>query len=608
MNANELETQTKPMAADARWKRIGTRKRAGVLVPLFSMYSNDSTGIGDLADVEHLIDWCSRTGTSICQLLPMNEVGPIFCPYDSVSSFALDPMYLRLERVPAGKAFDIAGRIAALKSSFPCTKRNVDYRIKDEKLKLLWDVFSCGSEKKNAAFRGFIADNSYWLDDFALFMCLKAANQCKAWWDWNEQFRNRDSTSLSDFIQEHEEEIDFQKWLQWQLYEQFTRVKAYAKDKGVLIKGDLPILVSRDSADVWSHPGYFKLGFVAGAPPDMYCAKGQRWGTPTYEWDAIFADDGEYLRQKLVYAQNFYDILRIDHVVGLLRIWSIPFNDPEENKGLNGSFDPKEELKWEPQGRRILSFMLKSTSMLLCAEDLGTIPPACVKLLRELNIPGNDVQRWIKDWKVKHDFLPASEYRLLAVSMLSTHDTTNWAAWWEDEAGTIDEGLFVRICEGLGIDAVRMKTALFDPKRSVHARLRWLDSVDSAEKLISITGKDRGALWQVIDLYENSFMEKEKLWLQLGMKGRMKENADQALIAAMMQCNLETASIFCINLITDILYFLGAMPGDPYENRLNTPGTVGPANWSLRMPVSLEDLQQKKYSASLKDMIEAAGR
>ncbi|MFA5100442.1 MAG: 4-alpha-glucanotransferase [Candidatus Omnitrophota bacterium] len=598
MNANE----------STAWKQIGRRKRAGILVPLFSVYSQESIGIGDISDIKLLVDWCAKTGNSILQLLPMNEVGSIFCPYDSMSSFALDPMYLCLAQVSGARSAAAKKSIAALKESFGPGRQYVDYRIKDEKLKLLWDIFSAGEGKISDDFEKYIKANRYWLEDFALFKYLKTVHLGKAWWDWDAPYKDRDPAVLAEAAVLHSRELLFQKWLQWQLYLQFQQVKVYARNKDVLIKGDLPILVSRDSADVWSHPGYFKLDFVAGAPPDMYCAKGQRWGTPTYQWDAIFTDNGAYLREKLVYAENFYDILRVDHVVGLLRIWSIPFNDPEENKGLNGFFDPKEEERWEDHGRSILSFMLKNTSMLLCAEDLGTIPPACVKVLKELDIPGNDVQRWIKDWKIKHDFLPAAEYRPLAVSMLSTHDTTNWAAWWEYEAGTIDEGLFIRLCQGRGIDAQRMIAELFDPKRSKHGRLRWSDTVDTTDKLVAVLGQSRDQLWQFIDLYENSFGEKEKLWLLLGMKGRMREKADKALISAVMKEVLATASVFCINVITDVLYFFDAVEGDPYRQRLNTPGTVAPVNWSLLMPVSLEDMQQEKYTAALRKAIDASGR
>ncbi|HQJ15637.1 MAG TPA: 4-alpha-glucanotransferase [Candidatus Omnitrophota bacterium] len=608
MKTDEAVGQDAAQLADKAWSRIGRQKRAGILVPLFSVFSQKSAGIGDIEDIRPLADWCSACGNSILQLLPMNEVGPLFCPYDSLSSFALDPMYIRLEGVDGFDTDEARASVAKLKEAFPAGKRNVDYRIKAEKLKVLRGIFDALPESKKNGFREYADANSYWLEDFALFCYLKKAHNGYAWWQWDKEYRDRDPVALKNIAIEHANDLDFFKWLQWQLFKQFSEARKYALKKGILLKGDLPILVSRDSADVWAHPSYFNLDFVAGAPPDMYCAKGQRWGTPTYKWDAIFSDAGTYLAEKLAYAQNFYDILRIDHVVGLFRIWAIPFNDPEENKGLNGAYDPGDEQQWESHGKRILSFMLAHTSMLLCAEDLGTIPPVCTKTLLEFKIPGNDVQRWIKDWKVKHDFLAPGEYRPLAVSMLSTHDTTNWSAWWENEAGTIDEGLFDRLCAARGIDAAAMKKALFDPNLSAHGRLRWLKDIDSVDRLVSILGQGRDQLWQFIDLYENSYMEKEKLWKQMAMKGAMKEKATRSLVSEVMRANLQTASVFSINLITDILYLFGAISGDPYDYRLNTPGTVGPANWSLVMPLSIEEMQDEKYTSILRKMIKASGR
>ena len=182
-------------------------------------------------------------------------------------------------------------------------------------------------------------------------------------------------------------------WLQWILFKQFKEASAYAARNNIFIKGDLPVLVSRDSSDVWSHPDYFKLDFAAGAPPDMYTALGQRWGMPTYNWEAIAHDNYRYLKEKLKYAQEFYNILRIDHVVGLFRIWSIPYNDPQENQGLNGVFDPLDEQRWDQHGRKILSILVQNTKMLLCAEDLGVIPKCCTDTLLEFGICGNDVAR-----------------------------------------------------------------------------------------------------------------------------------------------------------------------------------------------------------------------
>jgi 4-alpha-glucanotransferase len=601
---NLLQTPAKD-----KWGMVEIKKRAGILAPLFSVYSKKSIGIGDLDDLKLLIDWCAKTGNSILQLLPMNELGPIFCPYDSLSSFALEPAYLALNKISTKASAAIKAKIKKLKHSFPTAKTQVDYRIKPAKIELLWEIYKEAAPKVSGEFKDFIEVNSYWLEDFALYNVLKFLQQGKAWYEWEEKYRERHKNAIETLCREEGKAILFQKWLQWQLYKQFKEAREYAQEKRILLKGDLPILVSRDSADVWAHPEYFKLEYAAGAPPDMYCAKGQRWGTPTYNWEKIFADEGRYLKEKLKYAENFYDILRIDHVVGLFRIWSIPVDEPAENHGLHGIFDPKDEHKWEEHGRKILRFILDNTKMLLCAEDLGVIPKVCTQTLKELGIPGNDVQRWTKDYKESHDFLPENEYRRLSVAMLSTHDTTNWPAWWENEAGTVDEGLFLRKCsDHRNIGYERVKEKLFDLKRSGCGRLRWLESIDSAEKLVHILGKKKEEVLDFIEIYENSFREKQKLWKKLKLSGKMREKCDQEILTAVTKTILASNSFFCVNLITDWLYLADIFQGDPYQYRINTPGTVSQKNWSLVMPLSLEELLKHKVYRQIKAMVNAAGR
>lgn len=587
------------------WSRIGTKNRAGVVVPMFSIYSKNSLGIGDFGDLKLLIDWAEATGNSIIELLPMNEMGSLFCPYDSESSFALEPSYICFKDLHNQA---IEKKIEDLKRQYPSRGAHVDYEIKKDKMRLLWEIYNEGDDENLAELKTFREENSYWLEDFALFKVLKEYYEGLPWHEWKDLYRNRDKKALENFQKEHKKKISFYAWVQWQLYRQFKETKRYAAGKKVLIKGDLPIFVSRDSADVWAHPGYFKLDFAAGAPPDMYCAKGQRWGMPTYDWEKIAADEYKYLKAKLKYAQNFYGILRIDHVVGLFRVWSIPYNEPMENQGLNGAFDPWDERLWGWHGRNLLTVMQENTDMLLCAEDLGVIPQVCTDTIRELGIPGNEVQRWVKDWDARHDFRPPEEYRELAVSMLSTHDTTIWAAWWENEAGTVDEALFIRMCNERSVDFVRVKEKLFDAKLSRHGRLRWSNKVNSIKKLSALLGKDPGEIGDFIRMYENTFQEKEKLWNQLGLKGKMREKADSDIASAVLKSTLSSKSIFCINLITDLLYLCDILKGDSYQFRFNTPGTITSKNWSLTIPISLEDLLKNKVNKKIRMMIESSSR
>ena len=613
-----------PEANLNKWTGIGTIKRAGVLVPLFSVYSKKSLGIGELADLKLLIDWAGQSGNSIIQLLPLNEVGSLFCPYDSISSFALEPAYICFEEMPVASHKTIQAKIKNLKHFFPAGKEYVDYAIKKEKMQLLWEIYLQWDHSDSLELKKFREQNAYWLEDFALYRILKDYHKGSAWYEWEAKFKNRDIPTLENFQIEHAKEINFQIWIQWQLYKQFKDIKLYAQSKKVLLKGDLPILVSRDSADVWQHPEFFKLDYAAGAPADMYCAKGQRWGMPTYNWERIEADGFRYLKEKLKYAQNFYDILRIDHVVGLFRIWSIPYNEPLENKGLNGFFDPSDEKKWEKHGRKLLTVILNNTDILLCAEDLGVIPKICPHTLKELGIPGNDVQRWVKDWKIKHDFLKPQNYRAFSVAMLSTHDTTNWPAWWENEAGTVDEDLFIRKCsDHRRINFSNIKDKLFDLARSGHGRLRWLNNVDSVDKLVAILNEGlipaglpagrqgtvpKEHLLDFINLYENSYQEKEKLWKHLKIKGPLRERCDREILKAALKITLESSAVFCINTLIDYLYLADIFKGDPYQYRINTPGTISAKNWSLTIPISLEDLLKHKVTKEIRSMIVSSGR
>ncbi len=590
---------SKSISAD-NWKNAGFKKCAGVLFPLFTAYSKDSFGIGDLGDLKLIVDWAKLTANSILQLLPMNEVGPVFCPYDALSSFALEPAYICLKDFPelAGKRF----------SSILGDTTHVDYAVKDEKLRLLWDVYLAQDLSEASDFEEFQLKNAYWLADFALFKELKNYHQGKPWYEWEEKFKNRFQEALQEFQQDNIEKITFWMWLQWVLFKQFKEAGAYALKNNILIKGDLPVLVSRDSTDVWSHPGFFKLEFAAGAPPDMYCSKGQRWGMPTYNWENIAKDNYRYIKEKLGYAQEFYNILRIDHVVGLFRIWSIPYSDLEENHGLNGVFDPFDEQLWCQHGRVILSILVQNTKMLLCAEDLGVIPKCCTDTLFEFGIPGNDVQRWVKDWSTLHDFLMPGEYRQLAVTMLSTHDTTNWKAWWQYEAGTVDEGLFMRKCNERKIDFAKVSLKLFDANLSFYGRLRWKKEIDSVDKLLWELGRRKEEVGDFVELYKNTYGEKEKLWKLLDCSGETEEEASVELLAKVMQFVLSSRAIFCINLISDYLGMADIFKGDPYQYRVNVPGTISPKNWSLRLPLSLEELLAHPLNQQIRKMITDPGR
>jgi len=396
--------------AKNHWRRIGIKRRAGVIVPLFSIYSQDSFGIGDILDLKKLIDWCKLCGFSLLQFLPLNDTGFNFYPFSPQSFFALDPMYLSLKKF--GTKIDKKFRNSLY----------VDYNIKGEKLRIFWEIFS-KSEWNNKKFEKFKNENIFWLKNYCLYRALKQNFQEKSWEEWPEKFKYLDKKNIMIFQKKHFREIEFQAWLQWQMFEQFEEVKNYAQENKVFLIGDLPWLAPFDSADVWANSELFDLRYSAGAPPDAFSKKGQEWGAPLIKWEKVFKDNFLYFKERLKFAQNFYDLFRIDHVLGIFRIWKVERNNLSKNKGLNGFFDPSDENLWEEQGRKILKEFIKSTKMLPIAEDLGTIPACCPKVLNELGILGMKVQRWAK------------HYPLNSIATLSTHDTSNWPVWFKKTYG-----------------------------------------------------------------------------------------------------------------------------------------------------------------------------
>lgn len=394
-----------------KWKRIGVRRRAGAAVPLFSIYSENSVGIGDFDDLKLLIDWCKEAGLTILQLLPLNEVGNDFSPYNAISSFAIDPMYISLPSLFAEYGVKDYSSLRRIRKRYRNVPR-VDYRVKQEKINILRKSFQKVSREDAHELDNFISKNSYWINDYARFRSL---NETK-------------NGTLQFFC-----------WVQWHLFKQLTAVKEYANRKGVLMMGDLPLLVSRGSADVWSHKNLFKLNLTAGAPPDMFYKSGQLWGMPPYNWTEIEKDGYVYIKERLKYAANFFDMFRIDHFIGLFRIWTVDKSSGKHTAG-KGDFDPKDEREWRQHGKKILNAIIKSTDMLPCAEDLGTVPSCSPKVLRKYGICGTD---WPRTLQNKSGFVSWKKYRRNSIAVLSTHDSSFFFSWWNYETKQREKKLFM---------------------------------------------------------------------------------------------------------------------------------------------------------------------
>lgn len=433
-------------------------------------------GIGEIPDIKFIIDWCKKTGISIIQLLPLNELGPDHAPYNAISTFALEPMYLRLNDLRGISQDEFKNEIKELKIKFRGNKSRVDYNIKNEKINLLFHIFKNNDFTKNKKYKIFVKQNEYWLKDFALFKIVCESDGTLEWNKWDKKLFSHDKIELDKVYSANQKKLDFHYWVQWQLYEQMKGIKKYANENGVLIMGDLPFLVSRYSADVWSHQNYFKLNLAAGAPPDMYFAQGQLWGMPPYHWENIEKDKYIYLKNRLQYAQNFYDLFRIDHFIGLFRIWAVELGNGNVNSALHGQFDPKDEDLWEKHGKKIIDKMIGFTDMLPCAEDLGSVPACSYKTLSEYGIPGADFQRYLRD--KNSTFINPKKYRSNSAAVISTHDSTFFFNWWSYEAGNSEQIKFMKYLTG------RVHKNVLPPLTSLI--IKCLERINESESIFSI--------------------------------------------------------------------------------------------------------------------------
>ena len=320
-------------------------KVAGVVVPLFSLRSEEGWGIGDFGDLQRLIDWAADSGLSVIQLLPVNDTTREgnwhdSYPYNPISAFALHPLYMDFNSLPLLKSktkLKLYLQRRAAVNSQPL----LDYdEVFDLKESYLHDYYQENKQDilRSNKYKIFKHDNADWLMPYSFFRYLLKVNGTANFRRW-PQFREYDQVALQRWAIAGNilDDIEFYGVVQFLLDKQFAQVHEYARQRGVILKGDIPIGVSRDSATAWLQPHYLNFDSQAGAPPDQFSAKGQNWGFPTYNWPAILADQGQWWHQRLNHMAQYFDAYRIDHVLGFFRIWEIPV---QHIYGTLGHFNP----------------------------------------------------------------------------------------------------------------------------------------------------------------------------------------------------------------------------------------------------------------------------
>ena len=331
---------------DQAFFSLYNRKLAGTLVPVFSLRTRKSAGIGDFGDLKVMIDFVASTGQKVLQLLPINDTTITHTwtdsyPYSCISVFAIHPQYANLHALPELK--DAKARAEAEKT---CAELNaldkIDYeKVNGFKINYLRQIFNQEGEKmmKTAEYKAFFQDTEQWLVPYAQYSYLRDKNGTADFNQWpdHQVWDEAERKALTDPKTAAYKNVAFFYFVQFVLDRQMQEAHEYAKAKGVILKGDIPIGVNRNGCDVWMEPKYFNLNGQAGAPPDDFSANGQNWGFPTYNWFEMLKDGCQWWNRRFQNMARYFDAYRIDHVLGFFRIWEIPVHSVH---GLLGQFAP----------------------------------------------------------------------------------------------------------------------------------------------------------------------------------------------------------------------------------------------------------------------------
>ena len=476
-------------------------KGAGTVIPVFSLRTEGSFGVGDFGDLKLMIDWCAKTKQRILQVLPINDTNMTRTwqdsyPYNSISIYALHPQYTDFRQLPAIK--DEAKRTA-----FETLRKElnelpqIDYeRMFAAKMDYLREIYAQEGSKvlKSKAFKEFFEQNKEWLVPYAAFCHYRDLYGTATFQEWpdHHELPASEREAMTKSTTKLYKDVAFWYFVQFNLDQQMHAAHAHARAQRVILKGDIPIGISRDGVEAWVEPKYFNLNGQAGAPPDPFSADGQNWGFPTYNWDEMLKDGCSWWVRRFKKMAEYFDAYRIDHVLGFFRICEIPV---PYKSGLMGQFSPalgmsREEIeaygvafndglflvdhkrddRWHPriavqyqeayerlddgqkanfnrlyndyfyrrnnqfwytEAMKKLPKLTQATRMLVCAEDLGMVPDCVPWVMNELRILSLEIQSMPKDPTTRFGKLSHNPYR--SVDTISTHDMATLRQWWDED-------------------------------------------------------------------------------------------------------------------------------------------------------------------------------
>jgi 4-alpha-glucanotransferase len=642
-----------------------TRYFSGVLVPLAALRSDQGIGVGEFADLPLLGEWCSEVGLDCIQLLPVNDTGWQSSPYNALSAFALHPLYLCIADLPDLAALspsaqeEVQAELSQLSRQYR-ERLRLDYSsLLESKTAILETVFErLGSDQEVRREIDRFAEGNGWVSDYSVFKVLKKLNGGARWREWS---RHRDpqpdvATSVADdplILQE----ARFHTWTQMRLEEQFEAAVNQLVGIDIWLKGDLPILVNEDSADVWANRSIFRLDLSVGAPPDGANPTGQNWGFPAYDWSSQEENGYAWWSARLRQAAKFYHAYRIDHVLGFFRAWTIPADDIS---GARGRFRPAApisvaelraaglddgRIRWlaEPHlsGEAVRSALgdeaMRAVDTVLTQvgdQDLFVFSPAMEseRSIDTLDF-SDDTRAWLlgrfrdralvkagdDEYVPTWDPSACSRYRSLndderqAFQQLRDRHGAASAEMWEDQGrrllsrfrgstdmlpcaedlGAIPESV-PRVLEELKILGLRI------PRWARLWETKGQPFIPPAEypfmTVCAPSIHDTSTLrgwWAECDALDG-------FWRSLGLSGDPPEDYTSKVAKRVVARLLDSGSAICMFQLQDLLFLgHGYVHQDPDDERINVPGTVSDRNWTFRVIPDIETLIQDKTLISL---------
>ncbi|MGA2004698.1 MAG: 4-alpha-glucanotransferase [Terriglobales bacterium] len=388
-------------------------------------------GIGDFGPAAYAFaDFLASARQGVWQVLPLGPLGFGNSPYSSTSAFAGNPLLISLERL-ADRGWIGRSELEAL----PAGEGPVDYpSVFHQKLPMLFEAarnfLSSAPPNARTRYENFCRQNHWWLDDFVLFDALRARFKLQSWNQWPRELTRREPEALAETRAEMLEELNQRSTVQFFFYEQWQALRSYCAERCLRVAGDIAIFVNFDSADVWTHPDLFRLTpelepeVVAGVPPDFFSKDGQRWGHPLYRWDVMKERGYVWWIDRLRWATQNYDYIRLDHFRGFAQFWEIPAHEPTAIHGrwVDG---PKDDL--------FVKVREALGGLPFFAEDLGYITPDVHALRDRLKIPGMAVLQFGFGDPGAHIHLPHT-FTTEKVVYTGTHDNDTMVGWWETAA------------------------------------------------------------------------------------------------------------------------------------------------------------------------------